>query len=134
HESLFSNLTVRVDDLLLRRAGRAAGTRMIDDTVLVAFSEMNRTPLASGDPGHEGKDHWPITSAAIIGAGVRGGRVFGATTPEMGGLLVDLATGQPSSRRLQPSYSHFVTALVTLCGADPSARLGPTLPFDAFIA
>src|SRR5204863_1860486 len=72
HESLFSNLTVLVDDLLLRRPGRAAGTRMIDDTVLVAFSEMNRTPLASGDPGHEGKDHWPITSAAIIGAGVRG--------------------------------------------------------------
>jgi uncharacterized protein (DUF1501 family) len=133
HENLFGNLINLVDELL-RRPGRAAGTRMIDDTVLLVFSEMGRTALASGDPGHEGKDHWPITSAAIIGAGVRGGHAFGATSSTLGGVLVDLATGQPSSSGLQPLYSNFIAGMLALCGADPSAHFGTTPAFDAFIA
>jgi len=133
HESLFANLTALVDELR-RRPGRAAGTRMIDDTVVLVFSEFSRTPNLGGEPGHEGKDHWPITSAAIIGAGVRGGQVFGATTATMGGVLVDLATGQPSPTGLQPLYSNFVAGILALCGADPAAHLGTTPAFDAFIA
>jgi uncharacterized protein (DUF1501 family) len=133
HETLFANVTVLVDELL-RRPGRATGTRMIDDTVVLVFSEMGRTALASGDPGHEGKDHWPITSLAVIGAGVRGGQVFGATTASLGGMLVDLATGQPSPSGLQPLYSNFIAGMLALCGADPSAHFGTTPPLDAFIA
>jgi len=101
---------------------------------VLVFSELSRTPFASGEPGHEGKEHWPITSAAIIGAGVRGGQAFGATTATQGGILVDLATGQPSPTGLQPFYSNFVAGILALCGADPAAHFGPTPPFDAFIA
>jgi len=107
---------------------------MIDDTTVVVLSELSRTPNLNGELPHGGKDHWPITSAAIIGAGVRGGQVFGATTPNMGGLLVDLATGQPSPTGLQPLYSNFVAGILAVCGVDPAAHLGPTPAFDAFIA
>lgn len=133
HEATFAALTTLVDELI-RRPGRAAGTRMIDDTVVVAFSELSRTPSLTGEPPHSGKDHWPITSALVIGAGVRGGRVFGATDPSCRGTPIDLATGQPSPAGLQPMYSHFVAGLLSLCGADPAAHLATIPPFDAFIA
>jgi uncharacterized protein (DUF1501 family) len=133
HEITFGALSHLVDQLAAR-PGRAAGSKMIDDTVVVVFSEMGRTPYTGGEPGHLGTGHWPLTSAVVIGAGVRGGRTFGATTPASQGTPIDLATGQPSAAGIQPMYSHFVAGVLALCGADPSAHLGDTPPFDAFIA
>jgi uncharacterized protein (DUF1501 family) len=133
HETTFGQLTLLVDQLATR-PGRAAGSKMIDDTVVVVFSEMSRTPKAYGDPGHEGKGHWPLTAALVIGGGVRGGQVYGATTPGCGGVPIDLSTGQPAATGLQPMYSHFVAGLTALCGADPSAHFATTPVFDAFIA
>ena len=48
-----------------------------------------------------GKDHWPVTSAMVIGAGVKGGRAFGATTDGLEAAPVDFATGarSPAARR-----------------------------------
>jgi len=133
HEALFGPLTGVVDQLV-DLPGRAAGSKLIDDTVVVVLSEMSRTPLAGGDPDHLGKGHWPVTSALVIGAGVRGGRVFGATTPGAGGMTIDLATGQPSAAGLQPMYSHFIAGLLALCGADPGSHLANIPAFDAFVA
>lgn len=133
HEAAFGALAPLVDQLLAR-PGRTAGSKMIDDTTVVVFSEMSRTPYLAGEPGHLGTGHWPITSAVVIGAGVRGGRVFGATTPTSEGMPIDLATGQPSPTGLQPMYSHFAAGVLALCGADPSAHLGDTPVFDAFVA
>jgi len=133
HETTFGQLTPLIDELI-RRPGRAAGSKMIDDTVVVVFSELSRTPMLAGDPPHEGKGHWPITAALVIGAGVKGGQVFGATTPDSGGIPIDLSTGVPSPTGIQPMYSHFIAGLLALCGADPSAHLATTPVFDAFIA
>jgi uncharacterized protein (DUF1501 family) len=133
HEATFSQLTLLVDQLAAR-PGRAAGSKMIDDTVVVVFSELSRTPLDHGDPGHEGKDHWPITAALIVGAGVKGGQAYGATTPGAGGMPIDLSTGQPSPTGLQPMYSHFAAGVIALCGVDPAAHFPTTPVFDAFIA
>ncbi|HEY0476776.1 MAG TPA: DUF1501 domain-containing protein [Kofleriaceae bacterium] len=133
HEALFGSLAGLIDQLATR-PGRAAGSKLIDDTAVVVLSEMSRTPLAGGDAPHQGKGHWPVTSALVIGGGVRGGQVFGATTPGAGGVLVDLATGRPSETGLQPMYSHFIAGLLALCGADPGVHL-PMIPaFDAFVA
>jgi uncharacterized protein (DUF1501 family) len=133
HEATFGALAHLVDQLAAR-PGRTAGSKMIDDTAVVVFSEMGRTPYTAGEPGHAGTGHWPLTSAVVIGAGVRGGRVFGATTPASEGMPIDLATGQPSATGLQPMYSHFAAGVLALCGADPSAHLGDTPVFDAFLA
>jgi Protein of unknown function (DUF1501) len=50
---------------------------LFDSTLVVWCSEFGRTPLAEG---RNGRDHHPYAfSAWFVGAGVRGGRVFGAT-------------------------------------------------------
>jgi hypothetical protein len=133
HEATYGPLTQLVD-ALIARPGRAAGSKMIDDTVVVVLSELSRTPRLSGDAPHQGKGHWPITSALVIGAGVRGGQTFGATTAEAAGMAIDLASGQPSSAGIQPMYSHFVAGVLALCGADPAAHFEAIPAFDAFAA
>jgi uncharacterized protein (DUF1501 family) len=132
HEALFGQLTQLVDQLVAR-PGRAAGTRMIDDTVVVVFSELSRTPLVNGTVP-PGKEHWPITSAIVLGAGVRGGHAYGATTAGMSSVPIDLTTGRPAPTGVQPMYSHFIAGLLALCGADPTAHFATTPAFDAFVA
>jgi uncharacterized protein (DUF1501 family) len=106
---------------------------MIDDTVVVVMSEMARTPRQGGEPGHEGKAHWPLTAELVIGAGVTGGRVIGSTTPDMQAVAVDLATGAPSPTGIKPMYSHFVAGVLALCGVDPALHLDVP-PYHAFVA
>ena len=131
-DATFRDVLALVDELH-RRPGLAAGTRMIDDTVVLVFSEMSRDPRLVGELGHEGKGHWLNTSAMVIGAGVRGGRTFGATTDDSGGMPIDLGTGAPSATGLQPLYSNFVAGMLRLCGAD-AEHYFPQLPvFDAFV-
>jgi hypothetical protein len=68
HEATFGELTRLVDELTTR-PGSTAGSKMIDETVVVCLSELSRTPrLYEG-----GKGHWPVTAALIIGAGCAGG-------------------------------------------------------------
>jgi len=132
HEVTFAGLTALLD-ALAARPGRAAGTKMIDDTVVVCMSEMARTPRLGGDPPHAGKGHWPLTAELVIGAGVAGGRVFGSTTPDMQAIAVDLATGAPLAGGTIPMYSHFVAGVLALCGVDPTAHL-PVPAYHAFVA
>jgi uncharacterized protein (DUF1501 family) len=129
HEVTFAALTALVDQLVAR-PGRAAGSRMIDDTVVAVVSEFSRTPLLNAN---QGKDHWPVTAAMVIGAGVNGGRAFGATTDGAGNTPIDLATGQPSDTGSPPMYFHFIAGAIALCGADPG-RYFATPVFDAFVA
>jgi hypothetical protein len=133
HDVTYANVT-RIIDELERRPGLAAGTKMIDDTCVLVFSEMSRGLRHGGPVGHEGKGHWGITAAMVIGAGVRGGKVFGASTPDMLGMKLELSTGAPLATGIQPMYSHFAAGMLRLCGADPELQF-PTLPaYDAFVA
>ena len=59
----------------------AAGGSLLDETVVVLMSEMGRSPRLNLD---RGKDHWPYTSALLVGGGLAGGRSLGAYE---GGLL-----------------------------------------------
>jgi uncharacterized protein (DUF1501 family) len=134
HDQLFAGLAALAGDLAAR-PGRAAGSTMLDDTVVAVFSELSRTPhyLGETDPAHAGKGHWPVTSALVFGGGVRGGRVFGATDELSGSVPVSLATGAADPAGIQPLYSHFVAGLLALCGADPGLHLDVPV-FDAFAA
>lgn len=130
HETTFAALTTLLDELAAR-PGRAAGTTMLDDTAVVCFSEFSRTPKLNAAAG---KDHWPVTSALVMGAGVRGGRAYGATTAGVEAMPIDFATGAPSAGGLTLMSNHFVAGVLALCGADPLSHLGPTEIFDAFVA
>jgi hypothetical protein len=135
HERLFAGLTALGGELA-RRPGRAAGTTMLDDTVVAVFSEMTRTPkLRSADPNaskdHWGKDHWPVAAALVFGGGVRGGREYGATSATSQPEHVDLATGDVSAAGVLLTPAAFVGGVLALCGADPGAHLGNEPVLDA---
>ncbi len=129
HETTFAGLT-RLLDGLSARAGRAAGTKMLDDTLVVCFSEFSRTPKLNANAG---KDHWPVTSALVAGAGIVGGKAFGASTARSEPQPIDLATGRPSASGTTLMSHHFVAGVLAAAGVDVAAHLG-TEVFDAFVA
>ncbi len=128
YETTFAALTTLLDQMSLRK-GRQAGSKMVDDTVVVCFSEFSRTPKLNENLG---KDHWPITSALVVGAGVKGGRAFGATTNAVETTPIDLATGAASASGHVLTSSNFAAGVLSLCGVDPSGRIDGEV-FDAFV-
>jgi hypothetical protein len=61
-----------LDDLHVRE--------LLDSTLVVLVGEFGRTPRISRGASAVGRDHWPhCYSAMLAGAGVRGGRVYGAS-------------------------------------------------------
>lgn len=63
---------------------------LLDTTLVVAVGEFGRTPklgqfTQSSNTRKTGRDHWPHAFTAVLaGGGVRGGQVYGATTPDAG--------------------------------------------------
>ena len=124
HESTFAGLTTLMDQLTTRD-GWSAGSKMIDDTVVVCFSEFSRTPKLNANMG---KDHWPVTSALVMGAGIAGGKAYGATTDDMQAIPQQVGDSQTTLMS-----SHFVGGVLAACGVDASAHLSSEV-FDAFLA
>lgn len=130
HEQIFAALALLLGDLSAR-PGAAAGSTLLDETVVVVVSEMSRTPRLNA---RGGKDHWPVTSAMVIGAGVRGGRAYGATSDAMEAVAVDLATGEPSADGATIQTDNLAAGLLALCGVDPALYFPGVEPLGAFVA
>lgn len=129
HENLFSSLAVLAQDLA-DRPGAAAGSSLLDETVVAVVSEMGRTPRVNVDGG---KDHWPVTSALVFGGGVRGGRAYGATTDDLLSSPVDYATGEVDADGEFLGFANFAAGLLKSVGVEPGGYLDAE-PFDAFLA
>ena len=67
---------------------------LLETTMVVALGEFGRTPkigqfTQSSNTQSTGRDHWPHAFTAVAaGGGIRGGQVYGATTPNAG-FVVD---------------------------------------------
>ncbi len=124
-ESLFSGLY----DMANRFAalpGKVAPT-MLDETLIVVLSEMGRTPgLNDGD----GKDHWPFTSALVMGPGITGDRVIGATDEFYYGKTIDPDSGELYAGGIDLTVSNLGATLLNLVGIDHEPYLSgvPALP------
>jgi hypothetical protein len=63
---------------------------LLETTLVVALGEFGRTPrlgqfTQSNNTQSSGRDHWPHAFTALLaGGGVRGGQVYGETTPDAG--------------------------------------------------
>lgn len=79
----------------------------IQDRVFVMVgSEFGRTP---GYNGGNGKDHWPVNSMMLFGAGVPGNKVIGGTDGRHGLRMVDKTTLLPvdsGGMRIKPEHVH----------------------------
>lgn len=108
-----------------------ASSWLVDEVVVVAWSEFGRTPKWNGGPG---KDHWPYGSALVIGPGVSGGRVLGATDGGLVGLPVSYTTGEARDTGTILGSENVGTALLKLAGLDPEAHLPGIQPFEALLS
>ncbi len=126
YEHLFTELT---DILaLLESTTLPDGGTLLERTCVLVLSEMGRMPVLNAG---EGKDHWPYTSAMLIGAGVAGGQVVGATSDLMEGLPIDLTSGAASDSGEIATPSHLIAGLLAAFGVDPGEWVPGVTPLTA---
>lgn len=127
HELLFGGLAqllAGLDD----RPGKHGGGSLLDETVVAVVSEMGRTPKLNAGGG---KDHWPVTSALVLGGGLPGGRVLGGTTDTLAARPMDLDTGASAESGVQLQYGNFAAGLLAALGVEPGDHLPNAEPFHA---
>ena len=130
HDNLYGALALLMDELN-DRPGQAAGSKMIDETVVMVLSEMSRTPMLNGAAG---KDHWPSTSCLVIGSGVAGNRTYGGTDDTQNARLVNLSTGQVDNNGVALLAENVLGAVLQLTGASDSPYTTQAEPLHALIA
>jgi hypothetical protein len=110
----------RLDDIYSGIAGilsEATIAGILDKVVIIVGSDFGRTP---GYNDGDGKDHWNVTSMMMLGAGVPGNKVFGATDERHNWLYVDPQTGQESAGGIQLKPGHIHQALRQFAQIDNS--------------
>ena len=103
-------------------------SRLEDDTLVVVLSEFTRTPKLNAD---DGKDHWPVASALLFGAGLEGGRVVGATDDQLGVEAIDFDSGEVSSSGEEPEYGDLMAGILEAMDVDPAEHLPGATPLRA---
>jgi hypothetical protein len=128
-ESTFAGLN-QLMALLGGAPGRAGGS-LLDETVVVVLSEMGRTPQLNG---FAGKDHWPYTSAMVVGPGVTGGRVVGGFDALYGGRPVDPGSGDVVDDGPLLSAEALGATLLALADVDPAEHVPGVAPITGVLA
>jgi uncharacterized protein (DUF1501 family) len=126
----FYDMLDRLMDHMSAMPGHTTAS-LLDEVVIVAMSELGRTPRLNGAMG---KDHWPYTSMLVSGSGVAGGRVLGATDDGLYGIPIDYTTGQASSSGDILACESVGAALLTLGGVDANDFLQGVQPLGALLA
>lgn len=104
------------------------GQPLLSQTTVLVLSEMGRTPLYNGTLG---KDHWPVTSAMLIGSGVSGGQVVGATDSGLAAASIDLSTGQATGSGTPLDISAVLAGVLSGFDVDPAEVFPGVTPFLA---
>lgn len=125
-EHAFQGLVTLLE--LLESTAAPGGGALSDRTLVLVLSEMGRTPVLNAS---EGKDHWPWTSALLVGADVVGGRVLGGTDAAMAGMGVDPDTGEAVEGGEPLTPPSLAAGVLEQLGADPEAEYPGVVPFRA---
>lgn len=128
-QSLFADL-----DHLMRRLGETAtadGVLLSDVTDVLVVSEMGRTPAYNGTLG---RDHWPFTSALLVGAGIAGGRAIGGYGDNYTGIGVDPRSGDLDPSRPGIDARALGATLLALGGVDPGEHMQSPEVIEAVLA
>ncbi|MCX6124297.1 MAG: DUF1501 domain-containing protein [Proteobacteria bacterium] len=88
---------------------RAAGK--LDTTLIVMYSDFGRTPKVNGS---NGRDHWPIGGALMIGGGIAGGRGVGSTDSSLLAESINTSTGAVDTTGTQLSPVHLGGSVLAL--------------------
>lgn len=120
----------RLSSLMARLETESApdGSPLADRTTVLVLSEMGRSPVLNSA---QGKDHWPWTSAMLIGAGVRGGKIYGGTDAGLAGQRVDPTGGDVTDGGDLLTPASLAAGLLTSFGIDPAEDYDGVTPFTA---
>ena len=131
YEELFDYLGQLMDALDTRTG--PSGRALSEDTVVVVFSEMGRTPYLNGD---QGKDHWTFTSAMLVGDGIAGGQAIGGYDENVFGEHVDLASGATvgEDEGVRLGVGHFGATLLALADIDHASYTADNGPILAALS
>lgn len=108
-----------MDELRKRKNGHG---RLVEQTVVVAGSDMGRFPMLND---MRGKDHLPQTSFFFSGPGFPGGVAFGGTGKRMQALPLSLKSGQTAKGDHLPILDDVGATILHTAGLDPQ-RYGYT--------
>lgn len=97
----------------------------LDRTLVLVLSEMGRTPVLNASGG---KDHWPYTSALLIGGGISGGRVIGSTDASMAAQGMDRESGALREDVSAPTTADLVGGVLQHLDLDPEELLPGCAP------
>lgn len=84
---------------------------LLKDTLVVLYSDFGRTPKVNRN---NGRDHWPVGGALMVGGGLLGGRAVGATDENLLAVNVDQNTGLISESGIQLSPIHLGGSIIEL--------------------
>jgi hypothetical protein len=100
--------------------------QVADNIIVVVGSDFGRTPRYNDNAG---KDHWSVSSMMLMGKGIKGNRVIGATNEGVQPRNIDPKTlaVSDSGIRIQPEHIHY--ELRKLAGVrDDFAKMFPINP------
>lgn len=101
----------------LERTAHPQGGNFLDHTTVACFSEFSRTPLFNN---FNGRDHHISNSCLLIGAGIRGNTVFGASSNVgMAPTRWDHAANRLSETGQNIMPEHIGATLLASAGLDP---------------
>lgn len=85
---------------------------LLDKTLIVVYSDFGRTPKVNRS---NGRDHWPVGGALMLGGGIEGGRFVGSTDSDLQAQYVDATTGSAvSSGGVQLNPTHLGGSVIEL--------------------
>ena len=97
---------------------QAEAMGIADKIVVVVGSDFGRTP---GYNGNNGKDHWSVNSMLLMGAGIPGNKVIGASDDGHRPLMVNPQTLalDENGVRVRPEHVHYALRKLTGFERDP---------------
>lgn len=119
------NAIARMVEDLQSHEYEGTGASWLDHTTIVAFSEFSRTPLLNMN---EGRDHHLTNACCVIGAGIKGGTVIGASSDV--GMMptgTNLETGKPDPGGEVVRPEHVIQTFYSQVGigAEADMRVDP---------
>ena len=123
---LWEDLFAGLGQLLAQLAatpGTAGAATLADETVVVVLSEMGRTPRLNA---FLGKDHWPYTSAMVVGPNLAGDRMIGGFDENFYGKYVDPLSGDVDEDGAILSAESLGATLLAMADVDPQDYLPAT--------
>ncbi len=100
-----------------------------DKVVIMASSDFGRTP---GYNDGNGKDHWSVSSMLMMGSGIQGNRVIGATDDghRAYGIRTDLSVDESTEAPLKITPAHIHSAIRQRYALGADNELAQLFPLD----